>query len=86
LFALQNEITGRIAATLSLEMVSAEATRPIDRPEVLDYIFRGRAALNKGPGGDSFAEEISLFEHALAIDPRSVDALAWLARARCQVA
>jgi adenylate cyclase len=62
-------------------MVSAEATRPTDNPEVLDYIFRGRAALNKGPGRDSFAEEISLFEHALALDPRSVDALTWLARA-----
>jgi adenylate cyclase len=81
LFALQSEITGHIAATLSLEMVSAEATRPTDRPEVLDYIFRGRAALNKGPGGDSWAEAISLYEQALALDPRSVEAVAWLARA-----
>jgi adenylate cyclase len=76
LFALQNEITGRIAAALSLEMVSVEATRPTDHPEVLDYIFRARAAYNKGPGSDTYAETISLYEHALALDPLSVEALA----------
>jgi adenylate cyclase len=80
LFALQSEITGRIAATLNVELVSAEATRPTDYPEILDYFFRGRAALHKGPGGDSFAEAISLTEHALALDPRSVEALAGLAQ------
>jgi TolB-like protein len=79
LFVVQNEITGRIAAALSLELVSAEATRPTDHPEVLDYIFRGRAAFNKGPGRDSYGEAISLFERALALDPHSVDALAELA-------
>ncbi len=79
LFALQSEITGRIAASLSLELVSAEATRPTDHPEVLDYFFRARAALHKGPGHDSFAEAISLNEQALALDPRSVVALAGLA-------
>jgi tetratricopeptide (TPR) repeat protein len=62
-------------------MVSAEAIRPTDHPEVLDYIFRARAAFNKGPGRDSFAEAISLTEQALALDPRSVEALAGLAGA-----
>jgi hypothetical protein len=54
-------------------VVSAEATRPTDHPEALDYFFRGRAALHKGPGRESFAEAISLTEHALALDPRSVE-------------
>ena len=80
LFALQSDITGRIAAAFSEELVSAEAARPTDRPEVLDYIFRGRAALNKGPGRESFAEAINLFEAALALDPRSIEAQSWLAR------
>src|SRR5260370_8347220 len=80
LFGLESEITGRIAATLNLELVSTEATRPTDHPEILDYFFRGRAALHKGPGRDSFAEAISLTEHALALDPRSVEALAGLAQ------
>jgi adenylate cyclase len=78
LFGLQNEITGRIAAALSLELVSAEATRPTDHPEVLDYVFRARAAYNKGPGSDVYAETVSLYEHALALDPFSVEALAGL--------
>jgi adenylate cyclase len=78
LFALQSEITGRIAAALSLELVSAEAIRPTDYPEVLDYVFRARAGYNKGPGRDTYAEAISLYEHALALDPLSVEALAGL--------
>jgi tetratricopeptide (TPR) repeat protein len=36
--------------------------------------------LHKGPGRDSFAEAISLTEQALALDPRSVEALAGLAQ------
>jgi adenylate cyclase len=81
LLAVQSEITSRIAAALSLELVSAEANRPTEHPEVLDYIFRGRAARDKGPGRDSYAESISLFERALALDPHSVDAQMSLAGA-----
>ncbi len=47
LFALQNEITGRIAIALNLELVGAEAARPTEHPDALDYIFQGRAALAK---------------------------------------
>jgi adenylate cyclase len=42
LFALQNEVTSRIAVALNLELLSAEAARPTERPDVLDYILRGR--------------------------------------------
>jgi TolB-like protein len=42
LFALQSEITGRIANTLKLEVIAAEADQPAERPDALDYIFRGR--------------------------------------------
>jgi adenylate cyclase len=78
LFGLQTEVTGRIAAALSLELVSAEATRPTDHPEVLDYVFRARAAYHGGPGSEAYAETISLYEHASALDPLSVEALAGL--------
>ncbi len=44
LFALQNEITSRIAVALNLELLSAEAARPTANPGALDYFFRGRAA------------------------------------------
>jgi TolB-like protein len=41
LCALQNDITGRIAIELNIELIAAEAARPTDNPEALDYIFRG---------------------------------------------
>ncbi len=68
LFALQNEITGRIANALNLEIIDAEAAQPTENPDALDYILRGRAAWNKGPTRDSYAQAISLFERALALD------------------
>jgi adenylate cyclase len=74
LFALQNEITSRIANALKIELIAAEAARPTEHPDVLDYIFRGRAALLKPDSRDSYADAISLFEHALALDPQSVEA------------
>jgi adenylate cyclase len=81
LFALQDEITSRIAFALNLELIGAEATRPTDYPDALDCILRGRAALSKPLSRDTYAEAIRLFEHALALDPRSVDAQSWLAHA-----
>jgi TolB-like protein/class 3 adenylate cyclase len=78
LFALQNEVTSRIAVALNFELVDAEAARPIGHPDALDYILRGRAAHCKPPSGETRAEAISMFERALAIDPRSVEAQSWL--------
>jgi tetratricopeptide (TPR) repeat protein len=79
--ALQDEITGRIAVALDLELVAAEAVRLTEHPDALDYILRGRAITAKPRTRDNWAEMISLFEHALALDPRSVDAQSWLANA-----
>jgi adenylate cyclase len=79
LFALQNEITSRIAVALDLELISAEAARPTDNPDAVDYILRGRAAFYKGPTRENYAEAISLFERALALDPRLVEAQTGLA-------
>ena len=47
LFALQNDFTGRIATALNLALVRAEAARPTERPDVLDYVLRGRAEMSK---------------------------------------
>jgi adenylate cyclase len=79
LFALQDEITSRIAVTLNLELVAAEAARPTEHPEAMDYILRGRAVRAKGPTRENYAEAFSLFERALALDPSSVDAKSYLA-------
>jgi TolB-like protein/Tfp pilus assembly protein PilF len=81
LFALQDEITSRIAIALNAELVSAEAARPTGRPDALDYIFRARAAGLKPPSRDVAAEVISLLERALALDPQSAEAQSSLAGA-----
>jgi len=79
LFALQDEITNRIAVALDLELVDAEAARPIDRPDTRDYILRGRATRLKPPSRENRAEAIELFERALALDQQSLAAQSWLA-------
>jgi adenylate cyclase len=81
LFALQNEITSRIAVALNLELIGAEAARPTDNPDALDYILRGRAASLEPPSRENRAEAIGLFERALALDPQSVEAQSRLATA-----
>jgi TolB-like protein len=79
LFALQDEITHRIAVALDLELVDAAAARPVERPDTRDYILRGRAARLKPPSRESRAEAVALFERALALDQDSVAAQSWLA-------
>ena len=79
LFALQNEITSRIANALGVELVAAEAARPAEHPDALDHLLRGRAVLLKTWTPDIFTEAINLFEHALALDRQSVEAQSRLA-------
>jgi len=81
LFALQREITGRIANTLNLKLVTAEAARQTDNPDALDYILRGRAARAKPNSPEGLGQAINLFERALSIDPQSVEAQTQLANA-----
>jgi adenylate cyclase len=63
---------------LNLELVAAEAARPSDNPDALEYILRGRAALAKPPTRDNHNEGVGLFERAVAADPASIDAQRWL--------
>jgi len=79
LFALQDEITSRIAITLSLELIRAAAAWPTRNPDALDYILRGRAEMFKPSSREKYAEGVSLFDHALALDPRSIEAQSLLA-------
>jgi adenylate cyclase len=82
LFALQDEITSRIAVALNLELVAAEAARSTEHPEALDYILQGRAAAMNTISRAKYAEAIPLFERALALDPHSVEAQSGLANMR----
>ena len=79
LFALQNEITSRIAVALNLELTNREAARPTNNPDALDFILQARAAYMKGITPDRLAEIINLYERALALDPHSVEAQSQIA-------
>jgi TolB-like protein len=80
LFALQDEITSRIANTLGVELIAAEIARPTENPDALDYTLHGRAIRdNKGFTRATRAESISMYERALALDPRHANALSRLA-------
>jgi TolB-like protein/Flp pilus assembly protein TadD len=81
LFVLQNEITSRIAIALNVEVIAAEAARPTNNPDALDYFFRGRAAYWRPNSPEKWAETIALFERALALDPRLVSSRSLLAGA-----
>jgi len=81
LFTLQDEITSRIAVALNIELIAAEAARPTEHPDALDYILRARAAAVKAPSRENRAERIAMYERALTLDPDSVEAQSWLATA-----
>jgi len=76
---LQDEVTNRIANALGVELIVAEVARSNEHPDALDYVLRGRAGLLKPPTPDTFREAINLLEHALTVDPQSVEAQSWLA-------
>jgi adenylate cyclase len=73
LFAVQDEITSRIAVALSSELNFAEAAQSIDHPDAVDYVFRARAAAAQPKTREVYAEAVGLFERALALDPHSVE-------------
>ena len=81
LFTLQDEVTSRIAVALNLELFEAEAAKPAEHRDALDYILRGRAALYnyRRYTREGFVEAIQFFERALFLDPRSIQAQAFLA-------
>ena len=80
LFALQNEITSQIAVALHVELLSAEAARPSVQPDALDYVLRARALyLGNVPTRSNYAEQIALYERALALDPGSEKVKSFLA-------
>jgi TolB-like protein/DNA-binding winged helix-turn-helix (wHTH) protein len=81
LSAVQDEITRGIAQTLNAQLIAAEAARPAENPDALDYVLRGRAAELDPPTVEGRAKAINMFERALALDPSSVEARIRLALA-----
>jgi class 3 adenylate cyclase/tetratricopeptide (TPR) repeat protein len=74
----QDEITGRLAQSLNLELVEAVGRRieqetAVD-PDARDLIMRGWAWYYRPMSAGTAQEAQRAFEQALAIDPRSIDA------------
>ena len=77
--ASQNEITSCLANAPGVELIAGEAARRTEHADALHYILRGRAARLRPNSRDLYAEAIRPFEHALALDPTSVEAQSRLA-------
>lgn len=85
LLEVQDEITGRIARALDLELQVAEGRRcereRVANPDATDLALRGWAAVYKRTSPEQYAFARQLFEQALAIDADSVSAqsgVAWV--------
>jgi adenylate cyclase len=81
----KSEITGRLARTLNLELVQ-DAGRRIEQekavdPDARDLVMRGWALLYRPQSAATVRKAEGVFEQALEIDPRSVDARIGMAQA-----
>ncbi|MBR1277728.1 adenylate/guanylate cyclase domain-containing protein [Bradyrhizobium sp. AUGA SZCCT0283] len=82
LFDMQDEIVSRLANTLNTQLIEAEARRAerLLHPDAMDLYFQGIAWFNKGVTPEHMTQACGFFQRALAIDPRSVEALVGMAR------
>ena len=81
LFALQDEVTRRIAISLKLELLIAETTRPTRNLDALDIVLRVRAVYLRPTSRHRDDELIGLFQRAVELDPGSIAAQIRLASA-----
>jgi adenylate cyclase len=84
LLAAETEITGRLARSLNLELIKdldrrMDATGTID-PDARDLIMRGYALWYRPRATRNNVRAIRVFERALEIDPRSLDARVGIAK------
>ena len=84
LLGAETEITGRLARSLNLELIKdldrrIDATGTID-PDARDLIMRGYALWYRPRATRNNVEAIRIFERALEIDPRSLDARVGIAK------
>jgi adenylate cyclase len=73
LFAVQDEVTKRIANTLGLQLTRIEAQRAErnrTNPEAMDYVMRGSGLWLQPVSKDKYQQQQEMFERALQLDPR----------------
>jgi TolB-like protein/predicted Zn-dependent protease len=80
---LQLEVVSRLARSLDVELIKAEALRAArerpNNPDAVDLAMRGSASLNSGFDQAKFDAAIADFERALQLDPELVRAQVGLA-------
>ncbi len=80
LFKLQDDVVARLAGTLQVELLNAEAQRSLhDRPrnpDAIDLTMRGMALLNQPFTKANRFQARDFFEQTLTLDPTNADALA----------
>lgn len=84
LFALQDEITGRIANSLESELIriaARDAEKRRANPDAQDLVMRGRGVLLQPESPESLQEAEALFRRAAEIDSGNVGALIGIATA-----
>src|SRR5258705_8279823 len=69
------------ANTLDAQLIAAEACRAERslHPDAMDLYFQGMACIHKGLTNEHMAQALGFFERALALDPRSIEALVGVA-------
>jgi adenylate cyclase len=81
IFALQDDVVGKIVTTLKLQLTLQEqgmlVRKTTDNLEAYDYYLRGREHLNRFTQ-ETNAQARQLFEQALALDPQYAEAYAFL--------
>jgi TolB-like protein len=77
LFDMQDEVAARLANQLGTELVSAEARRAerAPLPNSMDLYFQGMAWANRGLAPENLSQARGLFERALVLDHRNIEAL-----------
>jgi TolB-like protein len=81
---LEDEITGRLARRLDLELTDQESRRALaerpNNPDAVDLTMRGWSVLNQPVSREHLAQARELFDKALGIDPglpKALIGLAW---------
>jgi TolB-like protein len=82
---LQVEFVSRLANSLGVELVRAEALRAMrerpNNPDAADLVMRGWTVLNSNPDKAALGDAAALFERALALDAQNVPGMIGLAQA-----
>ncbi len=85
LFVVEDDIVARLSHMLQIELVQAESRRSIaemrQNPDAMDLAMRGWSIMYRTPMMQNDDEARALFQQAVTIDPKNVEAVAGLAYA-----